>query len=107
MTATTANEKTVELWDGFNVKFNEQLLDDFDFTSDLSDAIQNNDLAAMVEMYMATIGGENVYQQIREHIEQKEGYFSQKSLIGVLQKIDAAFPKAGNRAQRRSWKTSI
>lgn len=98
--------KIVELWDGFTVNVNEQLMDDVDFVGDLSDALNSNDLKTLIVMYMALIGGEDVYEKVREHIEKEQGYFSQKALLEITQKIDAIFPKSGNRALRRSWKNS-
>ena len=98
--------KSIELWDGFSVTVDEQLMDDFDFVTDLQKAMSDNDLSTLVEMYMALVGGSTVYDKIRSHIEAENGYFSQKALLEVLAKIDGAFPKSGNRAQRRSWKTT-
>lgn len=99
-------KKTVELWDGFVVDVDEKLIDDFDFTSELSEAMQNNDLKTLATMYMALVGGEETYTKVREHIEEQHGYFSQEAFVKIVQKIDGVLPKAGNRAQRRSWKTS-
>lgn len=99
-------EKTLELWDGFTVSVDEQLLDDFDFISELNAAINENNLSTLVTMYMALIGGEDTYEKIRDHIEKENGYFSQKALLDITSKIDTVFPKSGNRAQRRSWKNS-
>lgn len=99
-------KKSLELWDGFTVELNQQLMDDFDFSSDLSDAYNANDLRTVGTMYMALIGGEEVYEQVREHITEEHGYFSTKAFSEVLKKIDNALPKSGNRAQRRSWKAS-
>lgn len=99
-------ETTLELWDGLTVKVDQQLMDDFDFTSELAEALNTNDVKTMATMYMALVGGEETYQQIREHIEAEKGYFSQDEFIKIIQKIDGALPKSGNRAQRRSWKTT-
>jgi hypothetical protein len=99
--------KTIELWDGFEVEVKEQLMDDVDFMSDLSAAIQTNNVAELISMYMAIVGGEDTYEKVREHIETEYGYFSQKGFTEITKKIDNLFPKSGNRAQRRSWKTSV
>ncbi len=101
------NQKTIELWDGFAVPVNEQLFDDFDFMSDLSTAINSGNLGETAAMYMAIVGGEPTYHKVREHIEKEHGYFSQEALSKITKKIDALFPKAGNRAQRRSWRNTI
>ena len=104
---TKDNIKTLELWDGFTVEFNTQLSDDFDFITDLSEAINESDLSTMVEMYMALIGGAKVYDKIKDHIIEEEGYFSQKSVMNILKKIDDSLPKSGNREQRRTGRNSI
>lgn len=98
--------KKIKLWEGEEVEVNEQLMDDFDFISDLSRARQNNDIAEIIAMSFALIGGEKTYEMFRNHVIEEEGYFSQKKLIEVLNQISDAFPKAGNRAQRRSWDRS-
>ena len=101
-----AKKKTIELWDGYEVEVNEQLMDDFDFILDLSTAQKNKDMATIVTMYFALIGGEDVYQKVREHIEAEKGYFSQKDLLGIIEKVNNVLPKAGNRSQRRSWQAT-
>lgn len=95
--------KTLELWDGFTVTVNEQLMDDMDFVKDLNDAGRDNNFSEMITMYMALIGGEEIYQKIREKIEADQGYFSQKEFLKIVEKISDVLPKGGNRAQRRSW----
>lgn len=102
---STTNKK-VELWDGYEVEVNEQLLDDFNFTQDLAEAQKNNDLAEFVSMIFAIVGGEDTYKAVEKHIVAEKGYFSQESLYDILGKIGDVLPKAGNRAQRRSWQTS-
>lgn len=101
------DSKKVELWEGHEVEVNMQLLDDFDFTSDLSVALNEGDQSTLVTMYMALIGGQEAYTEVREHIEKEYGYFSQKALLKILDKINEVIPKSGNRAQRRSWKNSV
>ena len=100
-------KKKIELWDGFSVEINMQLMDDFDFISDLSEAHRTGNLSELVSMYMAVIGGQETYDEIREHIEAEHGYLSQKALLEIMEKVDDCFPKAGNRAQRRSWKSLV
>lgn len=104
--ATTVENKTIELWDNFSVEVNMQLLDDLDYMSDLQAAINANNVSDIVSMYMALVGGEDVYQAIRDHVEEVHGYPSQKAFTEIIDKISTVFPKSGNRAQRRSWKTS-
>lgn len=98
--------KKIELWEGYEVEFNEQLLDDFDFVSDLNEARLNNDLATVISMYFATIGGQEVYNKVREHITAEKGYFSQSELSKIMEKVTAFFPKAGKPAEKRSWQTT-
>lgn len=98
--------KKIELWDGYEVEFDGKLLDDADFASELSEAIDSNDVRTLITMYMALVGGEDTYKTVREHIESEHGYFSMKAVTKLMEKITECFPKSGNRAQRRSWKTS-
>lgn len=97
--------KKLELWDGYEVEVNEQLLDDFNFITDLSEAQRNNDLPEFITMIFAVVGGEKVYEATEKHIVEEKGYFSQESLLEIIGKIGSVLPKAGNRAQRRSWQT--
>lgn len=99
-------KKTIELLPGLTAEFNDQLLDDADFVTDLSNARKDEDYAEMITMYFAMIGGKDTYKKVRDHIEKEKGYFSQKELNKVLEVIIELFPKDGNRAQRRSWKDS-
>lgn len=98
--------KKIELWDGYEVEFNEQLLDDFDYIADLDKARRENDVATIISMYFALIGGQEVYDNVREHITKEKGYFSQKELTAILEKITGFFPKAGKLAEKRSWQTT-
>lgn len=100
------SNRKLELWDGYEVEVNEQLLDDFDFQQDLAEAQRLNDLPSFVSMLFAIVGGEKVYDDTRKHIEAEKGYFSQESLMKVVERIGEAFPKAGSRAQRRTWQTT-
>lgn len=97
--------KKIELWEGYEVEVNEQLLDDFNYTQDLAEAQRVGDLPEFVSMIFAIVGGEKVYRDVEKHITDEKGYFSQESLLAIVEKIGEAFPKAGNRAQRRSWQT--
>ena len=101
----TKNTK-IKLWEGYEVEFDEQLADDFDYMQDLGTALKNNDLAELTRLYFALVGGEKTYNDMRDHIIEEEGRFSFKSVQKVMKRIDDALPKVGNRAQRRSWQTS-
>lgn len=100
------NKKRIELWGGYWVDFDENLADDFDFATDLQIAVKNQDIAGVTELYFALVGGEKTYEDMRKHLIETEGRFSTESVLEIIGKIDNAFPKVGNRAQRRSWKAS-
>lgn len=93
--------KTIELWDGYEVEVNERLFDDTDFLSDFSKATHDNDIEEIMAMLFAVVGGQDVYDAARERIEKEYGYFSIKALREITDKIEGCFPKAGNRASRR------
>ena len=101
-----STNKTLELWEGYEVELDEQLLDDFNFAQDLAEAQRSGNLPEFISMLFALVGGEKVYRDVEKHITEEKGYFSQESLLAIVEKIGDAFPKVGNRAQRRSWQTS-
>lgn len=99
------NNKTIELWDGYEVEIDEQLFDDADFLSDFAEAAQEGKASEVLMMLFAIVGGEKTYEDARKYITDKCGYFSMKELREITDKIEDRFPKAGNRASRRqSWK---
>ena len=83
-----AEKKTIELWEGYKVELNEQLLDDFDFAQDLAEAQRTDNLPDFVMMLFALVGGEKTYNDVRQHITKEKGYFSQESLLEVIEKIN-------------------
>lgn len=94
--------KTVELWEGKEVEITRpELVNDFDFITDLQKAQKEKDLATLVNMYFALIGGEEVFQETREHIIAKKGIFDINELNVILERISALFPKASSPAQKR------
>lgn len=101
----------IELWEGYEVEFSDALLKDADFIKDFDEAAANNrssELAMLVIALVAGKGGENaskIYDDIRDHVIAEKGYFDVDELGKILVKITDKLPKAGNRAQRRSWKT--
>lgn len=101
-----STNKKIELWDGYKVEVNEEILNDFDYITDLNNAEKNNDLAEMVTLYFAVIGGEKVYKKTREHIIEQNGYFATDALLEIIDKINSQFPKAGKRASKRYGETS-
>lgn len=96
----------IELWDGYEVEVNQNLLNDFDFVMDLNQAEKDNDLAQMITLYFAAIGGEKVFKDTREHIIKEKGYFANDALLEIINKINDQFPKAGKRAQKSYGATS-
>lgn len=100
------NKKTIELWEGYEVELNEDLMDDFDYLTDLNNAVKEQEFAEITSMYFALVGGDKTYNDAREYLIEKYGRVSVKGLGEITQKIADKFPKAGNRAQRRSWQTT-
>ena len=98
--------KKIELWEGYEVEFREDIANDFDFVRDLNDAVKNNDLSEITSLYFALIGGEQTYNDFREKTIKEHGSFKIDVVLDLLAKVDANLPKVGNRAQRRSWQTS-
>ena len=98
--------KKIELWEGYEVELNEDLMDDFDYIHDLKKAFNNEDLGEIIALQFAIVGGDKVYEDAREYLIKEYGRVSLKGLQEITKKIDNAFPKAGNRAQRRSWQTT-
>ena len=97
----TEKNTKIELWDGYEVEVNENLLNDFDYITELNKAEKDNDLAGMVSLYFAAIGGEKVFKATREHIIEEKGYFANDSLLEIINKVNDQFPKAGKRAPKQ------
>ena len=98
--------KKIELWEGYEVEVDGQILNDFDYISDLNKAEKDNDLAELITLYFAVIGGEKTFEATREHIIEEKGYFATDVLLEIIDKINGQFPKAGKRAQKHYGKTS-
>ena len=96
----------IEIWDGYEVEVNEQILNDFDYITELNKAEKENDLAELISLYFAAIGGEKVYEETRKHIIKEKGYFATDALLEIINKINDQFPKAGKRASKRYGTTS-
>ena len=97
--------KKIELWEGYEVEVNEQILNDFDYISDLNKAEKENDLAEMISLYFAVIGGEKTFKAARKHITDEKGYFATDALLEIINKVNEQFPKAGKRAQKQYGQT--
>lgn len=94
--------KTVELWEGKVVAIERpELVNDFDYITELNEAAKNKDLKTLTTMYFALIGGEKVFNEVREHIIAEKGIFDVNELYKIVDKINAAFPKAQSPAQPR------
>lgn len=96
----------IELWAGYEAEVNEEILNDFDYITDLNKAEKENNLAELISLYFAAIGGEKVYQKTREHIIKEKGYFATDALLEIINKINDQFPKAGKRASKHYGTTS-
>lgn len=104
--AEKKEQKTVELWEGYEVPVNETLFKDVDFLVELNDAQRSQDLGKVINMSMAVVGGEKTYQDAKEHIIAEDGFFSTDGFDPILKKIADLFPKDGNRQSRRWESTS-
>lgn len=98
---TKIKKKTIELWDGYEVEVDEQLFKDTEFLFDLEDVKKEGDFRGMIMMMFAVVGGEGTYNDTKQYITNKCGYFSVDELNAIVNKIAECFPKAGNRASRR------
>ena len=98
--------KKIKLWEGYEAEVNEKILNDFDYVTDLNTAEKNNDLAEMISLYFAAIGGEKVFEATRKHIIKEKGYFATDALLEIINKINDQFPKAGKRASKHYGQTS-
>jgi hypothetical protein len=105
MTANT-EVKTIELWDGYEVEVDLSLMDDFDFASELADASSSRNIGTITQMYMAMVGGDDTYDEVRAHLTKKDGRVTVTGITEILEKINSTLPKSGNRVQRRSGKIS-
>ena len=102
----STNNNKIELWDGYEVEVDDKILNDFDYITDLNKAEKDNDLAELISLYFAVIGGEKVFNATRKHIIAEKGYFATDELLNIINKINDRFPKAGKRAQKHYGRTS-
>lgn len=94
-------QKTVELYPGKKVKVaREYLLRDVDFIRDLTKAKKEQDFGTIIDMTFALLE-EGALETTRQHIIKEKGYFDIEELGKVLERINAAFPKAYSPAQKR------
>lgn len=95
--------KTVELWDGKVVAIaNAQLVKDYDYIVELNEASQKQDIRTLVSMTFALLeDGDAVFDEVRTHIIAEKGVFDVNELMGIVKKIQAAFPKDASPAQKR------
>lgn len=104
-----AKTQKITLWDGYDVTLNTKLLKDADFLNDYSEAQSKSDFKTITYMTVALVGGDDtdkVYNDIREYIIEKRGFFDVDAFAEILSKIGNALPKAAGRVQQRSWKTT-
>lgn len=97
-----ADEKKIELWDGFSVKVERlDLLSDYDFIKDLQKKAAARDIS-YIEQLFYLIGGEATFEKVREHIIEEKGVFDINELAKISEKLMALFPKASS-PSRKSW----
>lgn len=94
-------KKTIELWEGYEVEVDEQYFNDVDFMTDFSKAVNENAVEDVIIMLFVVVGGEKVYEDARQYVTEKCGYFAMDELRKITSRIEDCFPKAGNRASRR------
>lgn len=90
--------KKIELWKGYEVEIQQNLLDDVDFVKDFSAAQRTQDFGLLLECTMGLIGGVQAEKDIRDHITEEKGYYSIEELNKYIEKIVSALPKAGKAA---------
>lgn len=94
--------KTVELWDGYEVKVERpELLKDFDFITDLDEAYRKQDLKMITTMLFVLVGGEKTLEAVREHVIEDKGYFDYEELGKITKRLQDLFPKASSASQKR------
>lgn len=103
MADTKEETKTVELWEGKVVELeNAQLVNDYDYISDLMEAKNNGDMKTIINMEFALLkDSEKVFEEVREHIIEERGIFDINELLKMVEKISDALPKATSPAQKR------
>lgn len=102
MPVEKAEKKSIELWKGQEAVLKRpELLKDYDFINELNKAQRTNDFDTIVSMLFVLVGGEEVFNKVREHIIDEKGFFDIDDLKAILEKIWGLFPKAQSPAQPR------
>lgn len=99
----TKEQKTVELWPGKVVAVaHPELVKDFDYICEFNKAQKEQDIATIYQMLFALLdNGEQVFQEVREHIIAEKGVFDYEELAKITKKLNDVFPKASSPAQPR------
>ena len=86
----------VELYEGYKEKVNTDLFNDFEFVSELFKAQKESDIASLVSLTIALVGGQPTYEKIKAYSIKKYGRVDMEFLFGVVSKIGSALPKGGD-----------
>lgn len=94
--------KEIELWEGRTVRLEKpELLKDYDFVTDLDEAYRKQDLKTITSMLFVLIGGDKIFDEVREHIIEEKGFFDVEELGKITKKLQGLFPKATSASQKR------
>ena len=94
----------VELYEGYKEKVNTDLFNDFEFISELSQAQRDGDIANLVSLTIALVGGQPTYEKIKAYSIKKYGRVDMKFLSDVVTRIAGALPKGGdNSTESLKW----
>lgn len=99
---TKAEErKTITLWPGEEVEVSRiDLLKDYDFVREVQKQLKENDLG-VIDTLFALIGGEEVFNKLREHVIAEKGVFDIDEVSKVVQQLLGLFPKASSSSSKR------
>lgn len=94
--------KEIELWPGTFAKLEKpELLKDFDYVTQLDEAYRKQDLKTITTMLFVLIGGDKIFDEVRQHIIEEKGYFDVEELGKITKKLQELFPKASSASQKR------
>ena len=94
--------KEIELWEGKTVRLEKpELLKDYDFIVELDEAYRKNDLKTITSMLFVLIGGDKVFDEVRDYVIAEKGCFDYEELGKITKKLQDLFPKATSASQKR------
>lgn len=93
--------KYITLWEGKKVEVTkENLLKDFDYIKDVQTAAKNNDLE-LISLLFVLIGGEETFNEVRDHIVEEKGIFDIDELGKITRQLLDLFPKPKASSSKR------